>query len=553
MAIDNRIVASNISKLRNNRGMTQFQLAAALNVSHQAVSKWETGAALPDIQTLLSLTQLFGVTMEELLNTEIVIREEEAPEEEAQEESADTLFGGFLNDLIPEEAKKALKNAAGEAKKTFIEMSGSLSSRAEKTFSKAVEFAEKAKNDIESRINSAKEASAEPEKAKSESEKTAPKANISFENLSRMAPFMSREKLSELVLRYAQDADLENIVQIAPFLSRATVQTLIENCTNKKADNQIIRRLAPFAGADALYELILNNLDEFDWKTLESLAPFLRRPMVDALAEYAITGIKPEKPVSDSESQSAKETIRDAFQDMMGEIGSMVNEIGNAARSIFTPRQETPAEPEKSEESEVPHAPEESEESDFFGETEVPAQPVTEENVQAEPCADEAGNDSEADAAEDTQKDALSDAARLALETGNWSFIKEHAGEITDEDLLTRIAVSAVSAVAQTESAAIVMKIAHRLTDEGKQALFGKIADEEAWELAIAIHTTADEENAKTIIEKAAEAEGSSREDACLAIEYYAKIAPKDVLEAITAKAVSEDNWVLLNALADAY
>ena len=120
MAIDNRIVASNISKLRNNRGMTQFQLAAALNVSHQAVSKWETGAALPDIQTLLSLTQLFGVTMEELLNTEIVIREEEAPEEEAQEESADTLFGGFLNDLIPEEAKKALKNAAGEAKKPLL-------------------------------------------------------------------------------------------------------------------------------------------------------------------------------------------------------------------------------------------------------------------------------------------------------------------------------------------------------------------------------------------------------------------------------------------------
>ena len=98
MAIDNRIVASNISKLRNNRGMTQFQLAAALNVSHQAVSKWETGAALPDIQTLLALTQLFGVTMEELLNTEIVIRgEEEMPEEDAGDEPAQTIFPGFLN------------------------------------------------------------------------------------------------------------------------------------------------------------------------------------------------------------------------------------------------------------------------------------------------------------------------------------------------------------------------------------------------------------------------------------------------------------------------
>ncbi len=544
MAIDNRIVSSNIAKLRNYRGMTQFQLAAALNVSHQAVSKWETGAALPDIQTLLALTQLFGVTMEELLSTEIVIRaEEDMPEEEAEDDPS-SVFPGFLNDLIPEEAKKALKNAAGEAKKTFIEVGGHISSRTEKTLSKAAEYIEKVKKDIEKSISETEAAPPEPEKVKPEPEKAAPKAKISFENLSRMAPFMSREKLSDLVLRYAQDADLESIVQIAPFLPRATVQKLIENCINKKADNQIIRRLAPFAGADALYTLILNNLDEFDWKTLEGLAPFLKRHMVDALAEYAITGVKPEAQASEPETQNGRETFKDAFQDMMGEIGTIVNELGNAAKSIFTPAQET---------QEAPEEPEVPEEPEAYEEPEVPAPPVMSDIEKMAPVLDRIEKMLKADIVGENSETSINDAIRRALETGNWNFVKDHAGEITDEALLTEIAVSAVSAVGQTDGAAIVMKIAHRLTCEGRQALFDKVAAEEAWELAVALHITADEENARIIIEKAAEAEGADREEAYLAIECYAKIAPKEVLEKITAKAVSEDNWVLLNALTDAY
>ena len=65
--IDNRAVGKAIASLRRMRGMTQQQLATVMNVSHQAVSKWETGAALPDIQTLLELTRLFGITVEQLL------------------------------------------------------------------------------------------------------------------------------------------------------------------------------------------------------------------------------------------------------------------------------------------------------------------------------------------------------------------------------------------------------------------------------------------------------------------------------------------------------
>ena len=61
--IENRAVGRRIASLRQEHSLTQQQLAAMLRVSHQAVSKWESGQALPDIQTMLELTQFFGVTV----------------------------------------------------------------------------------------------------------------------------------------------------------------------------------------------------------------------------------------------------------------------------------------------------------------------------------------------------------------------------------------------------------------------------------------------------------------------------------------------------------
>ena len=93
--IDNRTVGKTIAALRQARGMTQQQLAAAMNVSHQAVSKWENGAALPDIQTLMELTQLFGITVEQLLSGEI-------PEPRLESDSGVSLknIGQFIDGMI---------------------------------------------------------------------------------------------------------------------------------------------------------------------------------------------------------------------------------------------------------------------------------------------------------------------------------------------------------------------------------------------------------------------------------------------------------------------
>ena len=61
-------VGAYITILRKAKKMTQGKLAEILGISHQAVSNWERGAALPDITLLLDLANALGVTVDNLLS-----------------------------------------------------------------------------------------------------------------------------------------------------------------------------------------------------------------------------------------------------------------------------------------------------------------------------------------------------------------------------------------------------------------------------------------------------------------------------------------------------
>lgn len=54
---------------RKRQGLSQVELAEALDVSRQTISKWETGAALPSAENLLALSRLYGVPVDALLNS----------------------------------------------------------------------------------------------------------------------------------------------------------------------------------------------------------------------------------------------------------------------------------------------------------------------------------------------------------------------------------------------------------------------------------------------------------------------------------------------------
>ena len=56
-----------ISELRKEKKLTQKELAEKINVSDKAVSRWETGKGYPDVTSLVSLSEYFGVSVNELL------------------------------------------------------------------------------------------------------------------------------------------------------------------------------------------------------------------------------------------------------------------------------------------------------------------------------------------------------------------------------------------------------------------------------------------------------------------------------------------------------
>ena len=55
-------IGKRIQEIRQQKKLTQEQLASDLAISRQAVSKWESGKAIPDIENLMYISNLYGVT-----------------------------------------------------------------------------------------------------------------------------------------------------------------------------------------------------------------------------------------------------------------------------------------------------------------------------------------------------------------------------------------------------------------------------------------------------------------------------------------------------------
>ena len=238
--IDNISIGKTIARLRQHQNMTQQQLAAALNVSHQAVSKWETGAALPDVQTLMALTGLFGITVEQLLNGEVP-QDRLGAKPATFDESIQNIgnfFNNIVNDIFHPE-KKSAEPADGD---DGAEDAG-IASEAPETPPEAADASDAPAGDA-----------AEPEGEEGD------------------------------------DAfDVKRLIQMAPFMSKSAVDAiLLENKARLSAED--IAQLAPFVSQDCLVRLIQNSDSEINWDTLRRVAPFLTREVVDKLASAAAKG-----------------------------------------------------------------------------------------------------------------------------------------------------------------------------------------------------------------------------------------------------------------------
>ena len=98
-------------ELRKQKGFSQEELANRLNVSRQTISKWEVGESTPDMENLVAISELFEISLDELVLDKV-------PEE--ADTSAQVVKSEFYSDIkenvLTEEnrkkAKKGLKIAA---------------------------------------------------------------------------------------------------------------------------------------------------------------------------------------------------------------------------------------------------------------------------------------------------------------------------------------------------------------------------------------------------------------------------------------------------------
>ena len=69
-----------IAEIRKENGMTQAELAAKLHVTDKAVSKWERGLGLPDINNIEPLADALGISVAEVMQAELIAQEHVTPE-----------------------------------------------------------------------------------------------------------------------------------------------------------------------------------------------------------------------------------------------------------------------------------------------------------------------------------------------------------------------------------------------------------------------------------------------------------------------------------------
>ena len=89
-------IGSKIKTLRLSKSMTQEQLAKALHVSAQAVSKWENGKSYPDIHSLLLLSALFDVSLDQLIKGDLDTMKQDVTAADVKAMNRDAIIDSVL-------------------------------------------------------------------------------------------------------------------------------------------------------------------------------------------------------------------------------------------------------------------------------------------------------------------------------------------------------------------------------------------------------------------------------------------------------------------------
>ena len=294
--LDIQNIGARIARLRKEKNMTQMELAERLNISFQAVSNWERGMTAPDIAKLSELSQIFEVSIDELLGNERAAKviediKEKKPvdaSDKGLEDVAPLLHPKELDEIVAESAKNDMHSVA--ALYPFLP---------EETIDRLLEKAFENGAQIGDIVAVAPFAS---EKALDAAAKKACEKGVGGRELCALAPFLSDSTLDELAKTAMKDGGVDELLPLMPFLSDEAVSSCVERLTDKEGGVARCAKIAPFVKGEALDKFAVRAASEIENPDeLAALAPFLsekalRQVAEELVEEHGIEAIKPLMP-----------------------------------------------------------------------------------------------------------------------------------------------------------------------------------------------------------------------------------------------------------------
>jgi transcriptional regulator with XRE-family HTH domain len=252
------LIGSYISTLRKKKDLTQVELAEKLNVSHQAISKWERGESLPDVGTLVTVGRLFGTSVDNILSGGI---------SGSQPRNVGKLVEK-LSDKLPEQAAELLNSGESEVE-GFVSLAPLLRTS---TIENVANKVSSQTFDLEHLVELSpfmERESLDGFVNKVES------ANISWDQITSLAPFIKQSTLSKLVSNIETSLNVEELIEIAPFLVN-DIDRMVLNADLTNIEWNHVVGLAPFLKSETLIHLVSNTKTvEISMEKLISVAPFL--------------------------------------------------------------------------------------------------------------------------------------------------------------------------------------------------------------------------------------------------------------------------------------
>ena len=221
---DMRKIGKRIAELRKSKNITQMALADMMGISFQAVSNWERGESMPDISKLGELSEIFGVSIDDILCNK---RAAEIVEEISAGEKPSDITPEELTETVPLMAPRQAEESIKENKNKM-------------TISQLAALAPYMNGDDlgEIAVGLAKNGG-------------------SLEDVAALAPFMDEDDIGELAKEKLKNGGtLEDIVAFAPFMDDDDIKELAKEKLKSSGKIEDISAFVPFMDEDDIGEII---------------------------------------------------------------------------------------------------------------------------------------------------------------------------------------------------------------------------------------------------------------------------------------------------------